>query len=96
MLQTQSISTLPIGRQVRELQAALSVNKSDLARILRVSRPTVYDWLDGGEANADNRSRDSDAAAVAVRIAGLGERSAVSSLCEGLGLSLGTRSFSTS
>ena len=57
VLQTQSISTLPIARQVRELQAALSINKSDLARILRVSRPTVYDWLDGGEANADNRSR---------------------------------------
>ena len=57
VLQTQPISTLPIARQIRELQAALSVNKSELARILRVSRPTVYDWLDGGEANADNRSR---------------------------------------
>ena len=56
-LQAQPISTLSIARQVRELQAALSVNKSELARILRVSRPTVYDWLDGGEPNADNRSR---------------------------------------
>ena len=56
-LETQHISTLPIARQVRELQAALSVNKPELARILRVSRPTVYDWLDGGEPNADNRSR---------------------------------------
>ena len=56
-LQPQHISTLPIARQVRELQAALSVNKSELARILGVSRPTVYDWLDGGEPNADNRSR---------------------------------------
>ena len=57
VLQTQPMSTLPIARQVRELQAALSVNKSELARILRVSRPTVYDWLDGGEPNVDNRSR---------------------------------------
>ena len=57
VLQAQPISTLPIARQVRELQAALSVNKSELARILGVSRPTVYDWLDGGEPNADNRSR---------------------------------------
>ena len=57
VLQTQPMSTLPIARQVRELQAALSVNKSELARILRVSRPTVYDWLDGGEPNADNRLR---------------------------------------
>ena len=57
VLQPQHISTLSIARQVRELQAALSINKSELARILRVSRPTVYDWLDGGEPNADNRLR---------------------------------------
>ena len=57
VLRAQPISTLPIARQVRELQAALSVNKSELARILGVSRPTVYDWLDGGEPNADNRGR---------------------------------------
>ena len=56
-LQAQPVATLPIARQVRELQAALSINKSELARILGVSRPTVYDWLDGGEPNADNRSR---------------------------------------
>ena len=42
---------------MRELQAALSLNKSELARILRVSRPTVYDWLDGGEPNAGNVAR---------------------------------------
>ena len=51
------ISTLPVADQVRELQTALSVNKSELARILRVSRPTVYDWLDGGQPNAGNRAR---------------------------------------
>ena len=50
-------STLPVARQVRELQAALSLNKSELARILRVTRPTVYDWLDGGEPNTDNVAR---------------------------------------
>ncbi len=49
-------STLPVTRQVRELQAALSLNKSELARILRVT-PTVYYWLDGGEPNADNVAR---------------------------------------
>lgn len=48
---------LTAPRQVRELQAALSVNKSELARILRVSRPTVYDWLDDGEPNAENIDR---------------------------------------
>ena len=51
------ISTLPVADQVRELQTALSVNKSELARILRVSRPTVYDWLDDGQPNAGNRAR---------------------------------------
>ena len=51
------ISTLPVADQVRELQTALSVNKSELARILRVSRPTVYDWLGDGQPNADNRAR---------------------------------------
>ena len=54
---SHQISPLPVADQVRELQTALSVNKSELARILRVSRPTVYDWLDGGEPNADNRLR---------------------------------------
>lgn len=57
LLDTQPIVTLPIARQVRELQAALSINKSELSRILGVSRPTVYDWLDDGEPNADNRAR---------------------------------------
>ena len=50
------ISTLPVADQVRELQTSLSVNKSELARILRVSRPTVYDWLDDGQPNPANVS----------------------------------------
>lgn len=56
-LDTRRIATLPVARQIRELQTALSVNKSELARILGVSRPTVYDWLDDGEPNAANRAR---------------------------------------
>jgi len=51
------VSTLSVADQVRQLQTALSVNKSELARILRVSRPTVYDWLDDGQPNAENVSR---------------------------------------
>ncbi len=57
MPRARPVSTLPIARQVRELRAALSVNKSELSRILGVSRPTVYDWLDDGEPNAENRAR---------------------------------------
>lgn len=54
---SKHIPTLPVADQVLELQTALSVNKSELARILRVSRPTVYDWLAEGQPNADNVSR---------------------------------------
>ena len=57
LLDTQPVATLSIAQQVRELQAALSINKSELSHILGVSRPTVYDWLDDGEPNADNRAR---------------------------------------
>ena len=54
---THYMSTLSVADQVRELQTVLSLNKSELARILRVSRPTIYDWLDDGQPNAENVSR---------------------------------------
>lgn len=57
VVDTQALATLPIARQIMELQTALSINRSDLARILGASRPTVRDWLDGREPNPDNRSR---------------------------------------
>ncbi len=57
VLARHQISTLPVADQVRELKAALSANKSELARMLRVSRPTVYDWLGGGQPNVDNVAR---------------------------------------
>ena len=47
----------PVADQLRELQAALSVNKCQLARILRVTRPTVYDWLAGDEPNREHLAR---------------------------------------
>ncbi len=49
--------TLPVDRKVRSLAAALSLNKSQLARILRVSRPTVYSWLQGTEPGPANLER---------------------------------------
>ena len=91
-LDTQPIATLPIARQVRELQAALSVNKSEVARILRVSRPTVYDWLEGGEPNAGNRVRIGRPGGVGCGSAGVGERTAVSAVCEVSGGGWGTES----
>ncbi len=48
---------LPVAEQVQELLAALSLNKSQLARILRVTRPTIYEWLRGNRPNAANTKR---------------------------------------
>ena len=42
---------------MQELQAALSLNKSQLARVLRVSRPALYEWLRGREPKAANAER---------------------------------------
>lgn len=56
-VRSHHVSTLPVADRVRELQTALSVNKSELARVLRVSRPTIYDWLDDGQPNDHNVSR---------------------------------------
>ncbi len=49
--------TLTAADQAREVLAALSLNRSQLAEVLRVSRPTLYDWLDGREPNAANAER---------------------------------------
>lgn len=43
--------------QALEVLAALSLNKTLLAEVLRVSRPTLYDWLEGKEPNVANAQR---------------------------------------
>ena len=48
---------LSVVEQMQELQAALSLNKSQLARILRVSRPALYEWFRGKEPNPANTDR---------------------------------------
>lgn len=50
-------TALSVGDQMRELLAALSLNKSQLAAVLRVTRPTLYDWLDDKEPSAANAER---------------------------------------
>jgi len=42
---------------MHELLAALSLNKSQLAKVLRVTRPTLYAWLRGSEPSAVNAER---------------------------------------
>lgn len=53
----REVMALPVATQAREAMAALSLNKSQLADVLGVSRPTLYEWLDGKEPNASNSQR---------------------------------------
>lgn len=48
---------LSVAEQLENLQAALSLNKSQAAQILLVSRPTIYEWLRGKEPNRANSDR---------------------------------------
>jgi len=53
----REVWSLSVADQAREVLAALSLNKSQLAEVLGVSRPTLYDWLEGKEPNASNAQR---------------------------------------
>jgi len=53
----RKIMALSVVEQMQELLAALSLNKSQLSQILRVTRPTMYDWFQGKEPNAANTER---------------------------------------
>lgn len=53
----RTVIALPVVEQMQELLAALSINKSQLADILRVTRPTMYEWFQGKEPNAANADR---------------------------------------
>lgn len=54
---SRTVIALPVVEQMQELLAALSINKSQLADILRVTRPTIYAWFQGKEPNAANIDR---------------------------------------
>ena len=56
-LSAGGLESLSVPDQLKELQAALSLNKSQLARILKVTRPTIYEWYEGKEPNATNSER---------------------------------------
>lgn len=56
-LAADGLEMLPVDDQLKEIGASLSVNKSQLARILRVTRPTLYEWYQGKEPNATNSER---------------------------------------
>ena len=48
---------MSVPDQMREVLAALALNKSQLAEVLGVTRPTLYDWFDGKEPNPGNAER---------------------------------------
>ena len=53
----RSVLKLSVPEQMQELQAALLLNESQLLRVLRVSRPALYDWFRGKESNPANADR---------------------------------------
>lgn len=48
---------MPPADQALEMMAALNMNKTLFAEVLGVSRPTLYDWLEGKEPNIANARR---------------------------------------
>lgn len=55
-LQYQTWLALPLHAQLAEVSAALSLNKTQLAEVLDVSRPTVYQWMDERRVAVDDRT----------------------------------------
>jgi hypothetical protein len=51
------VLTMSVADQAREVLAALAINKSPLADILCISRPTLYSWLDGSNPTPGNSDR---------------------------------------
>jgi transcriptional regulator with XRE-family HTH domain len=49
--------TLDVPAQLREALAALSLNKSQLADVLGIARPTLYEWLDGQDPSPAKADR---------------------------------------
>ena len=73
-LSAGGFDAVPVADQLKELRSALSLNKSQLARILQVTRPTIYEWYEGKEPNATNSERIRTLLRVLVRGAVSGAR----------------------
>lgn len=59
MVRTESIAAepSPVADRLRELLAILALNKSELAEVLLVSRPTLYAWMEGQGPRSSNAGR---------------------------------------
>lgn len=53
----QAVLRMSSADRALEVMAALNLNKTQFAEVLGVSRPTLYDWLEGKEPNAANARR---------------------------------------
>lgn len=51
------VTALPVADQLAEIQASLSLNRSQLAEVLRVTRPTLYGWFGGTAPRQENAER---------------------------------------
>ncbi|MHB1236071.1 MAG: helix-turn-helix domain-containing protein [Gallionella sp.] len=54
---SQVIVLASVPERLVAIKAALGLNMSQLASVLKVSRQTVYNWEDGGEMQDENRAR---------------------------------------
>ena len=56
-LSAGGLEALSVADQLKELRAALSLNNSQLARILQVTHSTIYEWCEGEEPNPTEGER---------------------------------------
>jgi transcriptional regulator with XRE-family HTH domain len=55
-----SRSPRPISEKITAIKERLGLNVKQLSQVLGVQRPTVYQWLKGGEIRQSNRARVND------------------------------------
>jgi len=52
-----SFSLRPTLEQLQVIRQVLGLSKSELARVMRITRPPLYDWLNGKSAPKDENAR---------------------------------------
>ena len=53
-IKSTDINTIPFSEYASLVSTALGLGKSDIARILGISRPTLYSWIKGDSEPRDN------------------------------------------